>query len=107
MSIAAAQIARRIETARVAIVIFDGGVGPPVASIGTLPRLADRWFSFVRAIDSSFSAAVASRWAFLDAGTRGGCPALFRRAVPQAYLPHRALRPSLPNPHLRVRAACG
>ena len=53
-------MAARIETTSTAIENFDGGVRPPVAPIGTSTRLADRWLSFVRAIDSSFSAAVAS-----------------------------------------------
>src|SRR3954453_22061480 len=48
----------------------------PVAPTSTATRLADRWLFFVRAIDSSFSAAVTSpgRW---DAGIRGECPLHF------------------------------
>src|SRR4051794_38835912 len=60
MSMAAAQTAATTEVLSSAMVIFDGGVRPPVAPTGTLTRLADRWFCIVRAIDSSISRTVVS-----------------------------------------------
>src|SRR3954463_10624508 len=59
---ATAQIAARTLTARIATAPFDAGF-VPVAPTSTATRLADRWLFFVRAIDSSFSAAVTSPWA--------------------------------------------
>src|SRR3954451_5045985 len=91
---ATAQIAERTLTARITTAPFDAGF-VPVAPTSTATRLADRWLFFVRAIDSSFSAAVTSRGRW-DAGTRGGCPVLLLLRARPGNRPVHALS------HLRV-----
>src|SRR5918998_1777029 len=98
-------MAVRIDMASTAIEIFDGG-RPPVAPIGTSTRLADRWLSFVRAIDSSFSAAVASVDGRSGRRHPWGVPrAQYCRAGPRS-LPFLTLRCglSVPSPIYVCRA---
>src|SRR3954469_16926342 len=90
-------------------VTLEGGVRPPVAPIGTSTRLADRWFIFVRAIDSSFSAAVASVRAFRTPAPVGGAPRSSSVGPGRwgvAFL-HGALRPVRALSHLRSATGFG
>src|SRR3954447_5640437 len=98
VSMAAAQIADNTEVASSATVSFDGGVRPPVAPTGTLSRLTDRWFCFVRAIDSSFSRTVAPLRRGGGHRHHRGCPALVAvAAADDASRVAGAAAPALPK----------